>query len=61
MHISAITLSGGLIWIPVSYTHLRAYLEKQDYIMAKQKEQLAQQEKAVQAVSYTHLPVRMLQ
>ena len=26
----------------------RAYLEKQDYIMAKQKEQLAQQEKAVQ-------------
>lgn len=26
----------------------RAYLEKQDYIMAKQKEQLAQQEKAIQ-------------
>lgn len=26
----------------------RAYLEKRDYIMAKQKEQLAQQEKAVQ-------------
>ena len=26
----------------------RKYLEKQDYIMAKQKEQLAQQEKAVQ-------------